>query len=229
MPRAAKAKPSVKAKPAASGRKKRKAPAAVPTPQPGSLEDRLSPTVQPIKDHDYVPPDNTSPDDPPPEAIVWQGEHVTCNVTIWDACMLYCLERGDLADLCTEGRMWLDIKTVAVRALRKHGGFTAHKSRIIERRQAEYDYMVEHNLKEHDKLSPGLTDFMREMTDGYMGSYGSSLSREEQKKRDDEEKDRRRRQVKQYAPLYHLCMDDYGCEWQWCHGFGSYLSEETFE
>lgn len=135
MPRASNAKPS----------KKRAVVVAARRPDP--VMDRFSPIPPPIKEHDYTPPENASANDPQPENIVWSGEHVTCNVTIQDACLLYCvsgfrhasgsrqtsdphvkLERADLVDLCDGNRVWLDIKTVAIRALREHGGLTAHNA-----------------------------------------------------------------------------------------------------
>ena len=41
----------------------------------------------------------------------------------------------------------------------------------------------------------------------------------------DLDRDARRRQVKQFGPVTQVCMDDYGCDLQWLHGFGSYLEE----
>ena len=41
--------------------------------------------------------------------------------------------------------------------------------------------------------------------------------------------DPKRKMVKQYAPVYQIGMDDYGCEWKWMHGFGESLDEPSPE
>ena len=73
-------------------------PAVLPHPRPyieGTAQAdtifyaRLAPRIKPKIIHEYTPPSNAMPQDPPPGEIIWRGEHVNFNVEMGDACLLY--------------------------------------------------------------------------------------------------------------------------------------------
>ena len=66
-----------------------------------------------------------------------------------------------------------------------------------------------------EKFTPNLEKYLKEGSEySWMYETNASFSRAEQ----DKAKDVRRHRVKQYAPVWIDCVDDYGCEWEWYHG-----------
>ena len=125
-------------------------PPPLPTFELGSFWDRVRPAKPPVQILDYVPPKYARAD-PPAETIVWKGELVQCPVSPQDACTLYgvrlqtprCMPPtasslqhfvqlfpNDIEDLAEKSN-WLDIGTVARRALTVHGGFIKHNERYV--------------------------------------------------------------------------------------------------
>ena len=69
----------------------------VTLPPPDPFDNWWNPKDPPFIDHNYTPPDNAHPDDPPPEGIVWDGEHFRHrNFLVKDACILYCVSHREL-------------------------------------------------------------------------------------------------------------------------------------
>ncbi|KAJ7355833.1 hypothetical protein DFH08DRAFT_853692 [Mycena albidolilacea] len=79
------------------------------------------------------PPDAVKPD---PTPITWIPSKLSGSVSVADACRLYCIEPRDTQDLAAHSS-WIDLATVAQRAVTLHGGFYAHEELVHERRQAE--------------------------------------------------------------------------------------------
>ncbi|KAK7049368.1 hypothetical protein VNI00_005969 [Paramarasmius palmivorus] len=201
-------------------------------PEADNLLGRLSYRSKALVRHLYVPPPGSSDQDPVPEDIIWEGEHVwgDFGIEVHDACLLYCLKPEDLKEF-TEASRWLDIRSVAVQALEVHGGLTKHNQIIIERRKKDMKtieelgqarkYQDEKPLVDYSK---GLRDFLKSPLmpnpEEFMQER-QAISREEMLLR-------KRRTVKQYGPIVYVGMDDYGCEWQWFHG-SKRLSDDDLE
>ena len=57
-------------------------------------DSHCHPKDAPLIDHQYTPPPDAHPEDPAPEDILWDGEHIRySNIVLYDACLLYCVRR----------------------------------------------------------------------------------------------------------------------------------------
>ena len=58
-------------------------------------DSHCHPKDAPLIDHQYTPPPDAHPEDPAPEDILWDGEHIRySNIVLHDACLLYCARRS---------------------------------------------------------------------------------------------------------------------------------------
>ncbi|KAL0566870.1 hypothetical protein V5O48_015135 [Marasmius crinis-equi] len=91
----------------------------------------LAEVVEPHIDHSYARLESD------PQNIIWEGQHVSSKrpILVRDACVLYDVNPVILKDLTAKSR-WLDVKTVAMRAAKAHGGVEAHNQSIAEKRRA---------------------------------------------------------------------------------------------
>ncbi|KAJ7772914.1 hypothetical protein DFH07DRAFT_767772 [Mycena maculata] len=97
---------------------------------PAWMEHMSNAQPPPLKLSDYsTPPNAVTPD---PEKIIWTPSKISGPVTVNDACRLYCTDSStqitpaDIRDLANHSP-WIDLATVAKRAVALHGGFYAHK------------------------------------------------------------------------------------------------------
>ncbi|VDB84925.1 unnamed protein product [Peniophora sp. CBMAI 1063] len=190
-------------------------------------DDHLHPKDPPLIDHDYIPPLDAHQDDPAPKDIIWEGEHIDePNLLLEDALLLYCLEKRDVQRLTAQSK-WLDLKTVAVLALRLHGGLRKHNEIIVERRQSTREFIEEelHRTKFKSERQPSgryskyLEDVLKRRP---IDVAGPSTTMEPVA---DEDKSIWRRQVKQFAPLRRTSEDEWSNDCSWSH----YRSRELIE
>lgn len=60
--------------------------------EPAPRDDRLHPKNDPLIDHEYATPLTALQDEPSPEDIIWDGEHINePNILLEDAMLLYCV------------------------------------------------------------------------------------------------------------------------------------------
>ncbi|KAK7019272.1 hypothetical protein R3P38DRAFT_3359280 [Favolaschia claudopus] len=175
-----------------------------PRPQPWEIQP-------PLKIIDYTcPSEATVPD---PEGIIWTPSKIDGPVTVADACRLYCIEPNDIQDLsaCSP---WIDLETVAKRAVTLHGGFHAHKDLLFRHRNAEEaalqaivdrTHMGDDGISEF-KFSTTTLKQMEEIQkleeDAWMYEIPGSTS------------SRTKNQVAVFYPIKKVAMD--GWMWEWC-------------
>ncbi|KAJ7143122.1 hypothetical protein C8R43DRAFT_1015646 [Mycena crocata] len=111
--------------------------------RPPWLEHVYNAQPPPVRSEAYTSP--SRPAVPDPENIIWKPSKILGPVTVEDACRLYCLDLEDFEHLSSTSR-WIDLPTVAKRALTLHGGFYAHKQLVLQRRMEE-----EEELEKADK------------------------------------------------------------------------------
>ncbi|KAJ7271196.1 hypothetical protein C8J57DRAFT_1468322 [Mycena rebaudengoi] len=168
----------------------------------------------PLKELDYTcPSDATTPD---PDNIVWKPSHISGPVTVGDACRLYCLTADQLRTLTDHSR-WIDLATAAKLALTLHGGYYAHEKLVRDRRDDEERtlYAVPgYEVKKSDfTYSPMVRDeiaWSAKNSDQDMMYEGRGGSRTRQSR------------VAVLYPIEHVCLDDYGCEWEWLPSWGDF-------
>ncbi|KAJ7685748.1 hypothetical protein DFH06DRAFT_1358390 [Mycena polygramma] len=83
-----------------------------------------NPQPPPLRMSQYIPPPNMLA--PDPEKIAWLPRGLQGPVTVKDACRMYLIKPEEITDL-SNFSPWVDLCTVAQRAVRLHGGFYAHK------------------------------------------------------------------------------------------------------
>lgn len=107
-----------------------------PSPQVHSIEKHLYPRPKPLILHDYI---SNDPSEYPSDQIAW-GEcgNVPSNLIASDACALFNVTRDDIAHLTAESE-WVETKTVAMCAVRLHGGLKAHNQLIRDVEKAELE------------------------------------------------------------------------------------------
>ncbi|KAJ7143182.1 hypothetical protein C8R43DRAFT_1015815 [Mycena crocata] len=88
----------------------------------------------PLKSDVYTSPAQAAT--PDPHTIIWTPRKLMGPVTVDEACWLYCVTPEDIRDL-SDHSPWIDVPTVAKRALTLHGGFYAHKELVYQRRMEE--------------------------------------------------------------------------------------------
>ncbi|KAJ7706866.1 hypothetical protein B0H17DRAFT_1034694 [Mycena rosella] len=175
-----------------------------PPKLPAWQEHISNPQPPPLKIQDYTcPPNAVTPD---PEKITWMPYKISGPVTVADACRLYCIEPEDIQDL-SQYSCWIDLPTVAKRALTLHGGFYAHKELVRKRRDEEED-ALDREIPEADdrqsrfRFSPMIAKQWEERDDDY-GWYDTSSGPSKQHR------------VAAHYPISYICQDDYGCDWVW--------------
>ncbi|KAK7049373.1 hypothetical protein VNI00_005974 [Paramarasmius palmivorus] len=181
--------------------------------------------------HDYI---SIAPDDPAPNEIIWEGEDLWYfAVNVQDACLTYCaytnhtlfkLEPQDVSDLVSK-HGWLDLQSVAIRALEIHGGLKRHNQMIINKRKADQKAIEDkyYAVGYHDcqPLKPYSRDLEKMLNDWNEDSWMYDTGRPAPRPT----KEQRQRTVLQYGPVWKQCMDDYGSDWMWFHGSGQLLEE----
>ncbi|KAJ7772939.1 hypothetical protein DFH07DRAFT_937485 [Mycena maculata] len=110
-------------------------------PEIAAWEEHMDASATPpLKIEDYTsPPDAATPD---PEQIIWTPSKISGPVTVEDACRLYCITPDDIRDL-SDYSCWIDLPTVAKRALTLHGGFHAHMELVRKRREEEEEMLFQ--------------------------------------------------------------------------------------
>ncbi|EEB92499.1 hypothetical protein MPER_08979 [Moniliophthora perniciosa FA553] len=154
--------------------------------------------------HSYTPMD----DDPPPSQIIWMSEHLWgFGIGMADACLAYCLEPKDLKGLKAKCG-WLDLQSVAVKALKVHGGLKGHNEIVLARRKADVDTIQElfRQKSSYDSGRPikpyskSLRDFLKARLLRPAPSRSEEILQ---------------RTVLQYAPIF---IEQQGRRWRWRHG-----------
>ncbi|KAK7049372.1 hypothetical protein VNI00_005973 [Paramarasmius palmivorus] len=178
------------------------------------LESRWNESVL-IRKREYT---RVSPDDPSVNEIIWKGEHLwSFGVNVDDACLTYCLEPYDVADLVSKND-WLDLKSVAVRALEIHEGLKRHNEIVVNKRKADKN-TVEASYQSLKGYSRGLRQFLDNLHEEASQYYPDHDPRRPTK-------EERRRTVLQYGPVWMQCEDDHCTEWVWYHGNDRLLEDD---
>ncbi|KAJ3557944.1 hypothetical protein NM688_g1201 [Phlebia brevispora] len=134
------------------------------------------------------------------------------NSTTPACCISEKVTPDQLRDLISPDTKWLDLRSVAVRALEVHGGLITH-NKLVTQHLAR---AVERLPEEGESFTPGLRAYEKWMEK--LASYdlgASSL----------DENSLTSRRVKQYAPPYIVPNDDPACTATICYGFGTYYGE----
>ncbi|KAJ6531078.1 hypothetical protein B0H19DRAFT_1190229 [Mycena capillaripes] len=171
-------------------------------------EHTINPQPPPLKLVEYSwPPQAEKPD---PENIIWTPSWISGPVTVDDACRLYCIEPADIQHLSAHSR-WIDLATVAKRALALHGGFYKHKELVLRQRRAEEEMLTRtisdaDKRESHFRFSPMIRKQWEdnENDDGMYDIIGGSTIQ--------------RHAVAVLYPISYHCNDDYGCDWKWIPG-----------
>ncbi|KAJ7203773.1 hypothetical protein GGX14DRAFT_398531 [Mycena pura] len=184
-----------------------------PLPLPAWDNHILNAQPPPLKISDYTcPPSAVIPD---PEKIHWVPSRISGPVTVKDACRLYCsddagltqLSPNDIRDL-SDRSPWIDLATVAKRALTLHGGFYAHKEFLHQRRQDEEDTLTR-EISQADKRKSRFR-------------FSQMILKQWMHTDDDGMYDGRSTPEHSVAVLYPIKFysdDDYGCDWNWMPRF----------
>ncbi|KAK7049371.1 hypothetical protein VNI00_005972 [Paramarasmius palmivorus] len=170
--------------------------------------------------HGYTPPAAASPEDPPPNQIIWGGEHLFngLDIGVEDACLTYCLEPKDIDDLKSESGLF-DLRSVAVRALEIHGGLNKHNAIVVKQRNDDKRVIAE--IRKRNLF----------LADGQpLRSYSQRLRKELEALTNDDDDwgtndmppeipiEKRRRMVLQYGPVWVSVGQDYDEDDTWFHG-----------
>ncbi|KZV71066.1 hypothetical protein PENSPDRAFT_418138 [Peniophora sp. CONT] len=215
-------------------------------PPPSPFDNWWNPKDTPLVIHKYTPPKNTHPNEPPPETIIWDGEHCRHrNLLLKDACTLYCVEEDQLEDLAKASR-WLDAKTVAMRAVYLHGGIRQHNEIVVARRRAAWVSIEAKQAAARNRYCDGqpsehYSDYLEEQIELKRQSNNPAtfhlpwydrcrFEKESDKPRPMEEWSFRQRQVKQFAPLLkrYPALPNHGDEWLH-HGSGYFDYDRDLE
>ncbi|KAJ7080434.1 hypothetical protein B0H15DRAFT_953618 [Mycena belliarum] len=185
-------------------------------------EHMINPQPPPLKIEAYNSPTNAAT--PDPEKIVWKPSKISGPVTVKDACRLYSITPHDIQDLLAHSK-WIDLSTVAKRAVALHGGFSAHEELLHQRRDAEEKALyaqirasnhivTDLNSKSHFRFSPFIHKQWTAPNDSYLyepmhpGLGGSAPPKQHR--------------VAVLYPIKYVDQGDYGCEWQWMPDWGSF-------
>ncbi|KAJ7264870.1 hypothetical protein B0H12DRAFT_1101219 [Mycena haematopus] len=182
-----------------------------PPKLPAWMEHIVNPQPPPLIIAEYTcPPDAVKPD---PEDITWKPSKLSGPVSVQDACRLYCIAPTDIQDLSTHSP-WIDLVTVAKRALTLHGGFYAHEKLVLQRREAEEKALTEsiphaYERKSLFQFSPmSQAEWDRDCEDDWMYEVPGQPS-----------------PPTRVAVFYHIaykCLDDYGADWEWLPMWGDF-------
>ncbi|KAJ6526245.1 hypothetical protein DFH09DRAFT_170236 [Mycena vulgaris] len=173
-------------------------------------EHVLHPDPPPLKIHEYTCPYTAVK--PDPEKITWTPSKLSGSVAVADACRLYCVNPADIEDL-RQHSQWIDLATVARRAVTLHGGFYAHEEFVRQRRNEEKEMLTRtitaaYNRKSNFRFSPMIQkQWDAPNDDDYL--YETSNSP-------------RPDRVAVLYPIIYYCDDDYGCDWKWAPWWGDF-------
>ncbi|KAF7364036.1 hypothetical protein MSAN_01062300 [Mycena sanguinolenta] len=173
-----------------------------PPPMPAWMEHINNPQPPPLKIAEYTSPSNAVK--PDPEPITWTPSMLTGPVSVEDACRLYCIEPTDIQDLSAYSK-WIDLETVAKRALTLHSGFYAHKELVLERRLAEENILSQTKSRLADDWKSPFRLVQAQWDRDRSGDWMYEIPGQKPPPN----------RVAVFYPIVHVCMDDYGCEWEW--------------
>ncbi|KAJ7137932.1 hypothetical protein C8R44DRAFT_339418 [Mycena epipterygia] len=177
-------------------------------------EHMLNPNPPPLKIEDYTcPPQAVKPD---PEEITWTPDKISGPVTVEDACRLYCITPENIQDLSQHSK-WIDLATVAKRAVALHGGFYAHEELLRLRRDNEEEMLTRtipeaYERKSAFRFSPMILQqwkYLNKDAALYDALY-AGMSKPPQ------------HPVAVLYPISYFCNDDYGSDWQWAPYWGDF-------
>ncbi|KAJ7171910.1 hypothetical protein C8R46DRAFT_1257447 [Mycena filopes] len=149
---------------------------------------------------------------PDPDEITWTPSKLSGSVAVKDACRLYCITPEAIKDL-SDVSEWIDLGTVARRAVTLHGGFYAHEA-IVLRARDEEERMLEKEISQADerksrfRFSPLIHQQYTEPNDDAYYLYGPGPPR--------------KNPVAVHYPIFYFSDDDYGCAWEWYPSWGDF-------
>ncbi|KAJ7878995.1 hypothetical protein B0H14DRAFT_2710158 [Mycena olivaceomarginata] len=168
-------------------------------------EHMLNPDPPPRKIVEYTSPPNPAKPDPTP--ITWTPSKISGAVSVADACRLYCIEPADIEDLSKHSK-WIDLATVAKRAVSLHGGFYAHEELVHQRRDAEEQELTQvDDRKSRFRFSPMIQKQWEYVDEDDWMYAGRELPKH---------------RVAVFYPIESVCFDDYGCMWDWVPYWGDF-------
>ncbi|KAJ7248202.1 hypothetical protein B0H12DRAFT_1234953 [Mycena haematopus] len=154
------------------------------------------------------PPNPVKPD---PKLITWKPSKLSGPVSVEDACRLYCIEPTDIQDLSARS-LWIDLATVAKRAVTLHGGFYAHQNLVFQRREAEQKTLSESNpYADWESLFQFFPMSQAELNRdrAYDWMYDSSQPSPPNR-------------VAVFYPIEYVCFDKYGSDCEWMPRWGEF-------
>ncbi|KAJ7772901.1 hypothetical protein DFH07DRAFT_801882 [Mycena maculata] len=180
-----------------------------PPALPSYLEHYHRPNPPPLKIPAYTSPAGAQASDP--AIIIWEPTKIMGPVTVYEACRLYCINPEDIQDLSAYSP-WIDLPTVAKRAVALHGGFHAHKALVLRHRTAEEDALDQAKKNKSDFTFSGIIweqlDFYFRTTSSVAYEHPSQSVRE--------------RRVAVLYPIESEDQGDYGCNWEWVPFWGDF-------
>ncbi|KAF7364034.1 hypothetical protein MSAN_01062100 [Mycena sanguinolenta] len=165
----------------------------------------------PLKIAEYTSPSNAVIPDPVP--ITWIPSKLSRPVSVKDACRLYCIEPRDIQDLSAHSPL-IDLATVAKRAVTLHGGFYAHKELVRQHREAEEQALSLPIEQVHERKS--LFRFSPMTQRDWNGDY------EKLRLYRGSNEPTPPNRVAVFYPIVEVCVDKYGCEWEWLPYWGDF-------
>ncbi|KAJ6526240.1 hypothetical protein DFH09DRAFT_1187815 [Mycena vulgaris] len=175
-------------------------------PVPEDVQHFLHPSPPPLKIPGYSSPIQAQTADP--QKIIWEPSKIMGPVTVDDACRLYCIAPHDIRDL-SEHSPWIDLITVAKRAVTLHGGFHAHKT-LVPKRRDEEERMLDKAGRFHSNFTfSRIIQLQLEWQaqtadqDMFYAPMGGALS------------SLKKNHVAVLYPIESVDQGEYGCEWEW--------------
>ncbi|KAJ7154201.1 hypothetical protein C8R46DRAFT_1298034 [Mycena filopes] len=171
------------------------------------LHPNPPPLVIPVENY-TCPPGAAKPD---PDEITWTPSRLSGSVAVKDACRLYCITPEDIKDLSDVSK-WIDLGTVARRAVTLHGGFYAHEAIVLRARDEEERMLAKEipeawKHKSRFRFSPLIhQQYAEPNDDAYL--YGPGPPR--------------KNPVAVHYPIFYFSDDDYGCAWEWYPSWGDF-------
>ncbi|KAJ7154194.1 hypothetical protein C8R46DRAFT_1197157 [Mycena filopes] len=182
-----------------------------PLPAPASalrmpdwMEHMRHPNPPPLKIETYTCPLGAAKADP--EEITWTPRKLSGSVAVEDACRLYCITPEDIEDLSKVSK-WIDLGTVARRAVTLHGGFYAHEA-IVRRARYEEEKMLTKMGEDKSRFC-----FSPLIDKQYDPDIDSRL---------DDPRPLPKNPVAVHYPILYDTIWDHGCGWEWYPSWGSF-------
>ncbi|KAJ7453070.1 hypothetical protein FB451DRAFT_1281605 [Mycena latifolia] len=186
--------------------------ASIPALQlPECLEHFFRPNPPPLKIPDYTCPPQAQTADPP--KITWKPSRIMRPVTVDDACRLYCITAHDIRDLSAHSP-WIDLSTVAKRALTLHGGFHAHK-KLVRRSRDEEEKRLE-------KAKKTQSDFTFSRIISLQMQWDVQTSDQDMLYDWTGRADQMGESVAVLYPISSESQNDYGTDWEWMPFWGEF-------